>query len=83
MLVRSGLAGGAIEVGWATVRFLGLSFATLVYQRIFVQRRLLWDPPETCPSLRYGDPAVVAVVASPTERHSFCAAVTEETQYVG
>ena len=78
MLVRSGLAGGAIEVGWPTVRFFGLFFATLGYQRVFVQRRLLLDPPETCSSLRYGDPAVVAVV----ERAFFCAAVSEETQYV-
>ena len=62
MFVRCGLAGGAIEVGGPTVRFFGLFFATQGYQRISVQRRLLLDPPETCSSLHYGDPAVVAVV---------------------
>ena len=74
MFVRSGLAGGAIEVGCA---FSDCSLR-LWAKKIFVQRRLLLDPHETCSSLRYGDPAVVAVV----ERVSFCAAVTEEAQYV-
>ena len=54
MFVRGGLAGGAIEVGWPTVSFLGLFVATLGYHRTFVQRRLSWDPPEICSSLRYG-----------------------------
>jgi len=80
MLV-SDLAGVGIEVGRAMARFLGLFFASLVYQRILVQRVLLWDP-ETCLSLRYGDSAVKAVVASPSERVAFCVAVREEIRYV-
>jgi hypothetical protein len=81
MLV-SGLAGVGIEVGWATVQFLGLFFVTLVYQRTFVHRRVLWDP-ETCSSLHYGDySAAEAVVRPPSERVSFCAAVREEIRYV-